>query len=118
MALDPSKIEFKVTDAGGREVPQAGLPYDGETAAPGTLRLPHGSEMRLSVAGNGAGVPKDQGGLLDVASSANWVFKRGDVGQYYLRAKIAIPKTDGSLWNGTIEIPDTRIPLPGSRGGN
>ena len=51
-------------------------------------------------------MPKDQGGLLDVASSANWVFKRGDVGQYYLRAKIAIPKTDGSLWNGTIEIPE------------
>ena len=49
VALDPSKIEFKVTDAGGREVPQAGLPYDGEMAAPGTLRLPHGSEMRLSV---------------------------------------------------------------------
>ena len=38
--LIPSKkIEFKVTDAGGREVVQAGLPYDGETAAPGTLRV-------------------------------------------------------------------------------
>jgi beta-lactamase regulating signal transducer with metallopeptidase domain len=113
--LDPSKIEFKVTDAGGKEIAQAGLPYDGVAAAPGTLRLPHRSLLRLSVAGNGAGVPKDQGGLLDVASSANWVFKRGDVGQYYLRAKIAIPKTDEQRWSGTIEIPDTRIPLPSDR---
>jgi hypothetical protein len=63
----------------------------------------------LSVSGNGAGVPKNQGGLLDVASSANWIFKRGDVGAYYLRARIAIPKTDEHLWSGTIEIPDTRI---------
>ena len=59
-----------------------------------------GSEMRLSVAGNGAGVPKDQGGLLRMwPSSANLGFQvGGDVGQYYPRAKIAIPKTDGSLW--------------------
>ena len=111
LPLDPSKIEFKVTDAAGREVAQAGLPYDGVVAAPGTLRLPHDSEMRLSVAGNGAGVPKDQGGLLDLASSANWVFKRSKIGAYYLRAKITIPNADGELWNGTIEIPDTRIPL-------
>ena len=57
---------------------------------------------------------------LDLASSANWVFKRGDVGQYHLRAKIAILKTvivspdPTSFWNGTIEIPDTRIPLGAS----
>jgi hypothetical protein len=112
IALDPSKVEFKVTNAGGKEIAQEGLPYDGEAAAPGTLRLPRGSLLRLSVAGNGAGVPKDQGGLLDVASSANWVFKRGDVGAYFLRAKITIPKADGQLWSGTIEIPDTRIPFP------
>ncbi len=112
--LDPSKIDFKVTDAGGKEVAQAGLPYDGVTATPGTLRLPHDSQLRLSVSGNGAGVPKDQGGLLDLASSANWVFKHGEVGAYYLRAKIAIPKSDGQLWSGTLEIPDTRIPLVAS----
>jgi hypothetical protein len=85
------------------------------------LRLPHDSQLRLSVAGNGAGIPKDQGGLLDLASSANWVFNRGDVGAYYLRAKIAIPKTiivspdsTSFLWSGTLEIPDTRIPLGAS----
>ncbi len=108
--LDPSKIEFKVTDAAGKEVAQAGLPYDGAVATPGTLRLPHDSQLRLSVSGSGAGIPKDQGGLLDLASSAVWVFKRGDIGAYYLRAKIAIPKKDEHLWSGTIEIPDTRIP--------
>jgi beta-lactamase regulating signal transducer with metallopeptidase domain len=108
--LDASKIEFKVTDASGKAVAQAGLPYDGAVATPGTLRLPHDSQLRLSVSGNGAGIPKDQGGLLDLASSAVWLFKCGDVGTYYLRAKIAIPKTDAHLWNGTIEIPDTRIP--------
>ena len=109
--LDPSKIEFKVTDVAGKEVAQAGLPYDGAMATPGTLRLPHDSQLRLSVSGNGAGISKDQGGLLDLVSSAVWLFKRGDVGAYYLRAKIAIPKTDERLWYGTIEIPDTRIPL-------
>ena len=112
--LDPSKVEFKVTDAAGKEVAQAGLPYDGARATSGTLRLPHDSQLRLSVSGNGAGIPKDQGGLLDLASSANWVFKRDDVGAYYLRAKIAVPKSDGQLWSGTLEIPDTRIPLVAS----
>ena len=108
--LDLSKIEFKVTDGAGKEVAQAGLPYDGAVATPGTLRLPHDSQLRLSVSGNGAGIPKDQGGLLDLASSAVWLFKRGDVVAYYLRAKIVIPKTDEKVWNGTIEIPDMRIP--------
>jgi hypothetical protein len=63
----------------------------------------------LSITGNGAGIPKHQGGLLDLASSAVWLFKRGDIGTYYLRAKIAIPNTDEHFW--TIEIPDKRIPL-------
>jgi beta-lactamase regulating signal transducer with metallopeptidase domain len=111
VALDPSKIAFTVTDVAGKEVAQAGLPYDGAMATPGTLRLPHDSQLRLSISGNGAGIPKDQVGVLDLASSAVWVFKRGDVGAYYLRAKIAIPKADEHLWNGTIEIPDTRIPI-------
>jgi hypothetical protein len=109
--LDPSKIEFKVTDAAGKEVVNAG-PADKEFAAlDRNLRLPRGGVLRFDVSG-GVPVPllpKDQGALL-VTSSEFWVFKRGDVGAYYLRAKIAIPKTDEHLWNGTIEIPDTRIP--------
>lgn len=111
IALDPSKIEFKVTDSSGKEVAQAGLPYDGAMAQPGTLRLPHDSQLRLGVSGNGAGIPKDQGALLDLASSAVWLFKRGDTGEYNLHAKFTIPKTDDHLWHGTIEAPAARIPL-------
>jgi hypothetical protein len=109
--LDSTKIEFKVVDAKGKAVAQAGLPYDGITATPGTLRLPHDSQLRLGVSGNGAGIPKDQGALLDLASSAVWLFKRGDVGEYCLRAKFTIAKTDDHSWHGTIEMPDARIPL-------
>jgi hypothetical protein len=43
--LDPSKIDFKVTDAVGKEVAQVKLPYDGAVATPGTLRLPHDSQL-------------------------------------------------------------------------
>jgi hypothetical protein len=111
IALDPSKIEFIVTDSKGKEVAQAGLPYDGITASPGTLRLPHDSQLRLGVSGSGAGIPKDQGALLDLASSAVWLFQRGDTGEYNLHAKFTIPKTDDHLWHGTIEVPAARIPL-------
>jgi hypothetical protein len=111
IAFDPSKIEFKVTDAKGNEVAQAGLPYDGIVAQPGPLRLPHDSQLRLGVSGHGAGIPKDQGALLDLASSAVWLFKRGDTGEYRLQAKFTIAKTSDTAWHGTIELPAVQIPL-------
>jgi beta-lactamase regulating signal transducer with metallopeptidase domain len=108
--LDPRRIEFTVTDAAGKEEAQAlGILFSA-MPEPGMLRLPHDSQLRLSVAGSLARMSKDQGSLLSLSSEAVWAFNRGDVGAYYLRAKIAIPKTDEHLWNGTIEIPDTRIP--------
>lgn len=109
--LDPTKIEFKAIDANDKEVAQAGLPYDGMTALPGVLRVPHDSELRLGVSGNGAGIPKDAGTLLDLASSAVWLFKPGDTGEYRLQAKFTIEKKDDHSWHGTIEVPAARIPL-------
>ncbi|HEY2149123.1 MAG TPA: hypothetical protein VGH32_14380, partial [Pirellulales bacterium] len=111
IALDPAKIEFKVTDAKGKDVPQAGLPYDGIVAPPGTLRLPHDSQLRLGVSGSGAGIPKDEGALLDLASSAVWLFKRGDTAEYHLRANFRISTSGDNSWHGTIDVPPVRIPL-------
>lgn len=111
IAIDPSKIEFQVTDAKGKDVPQAGLPYDGIVAQPGTLRLPHDSQLRLGVSGHGAGIPKDEGALLDLASSAVWLFKRGDTAEYHLQATVRISTSGNNSWHGTIDVPPVRIPL-------
>ncbi len=110
--LDPSKIEFKVLNAKGEARVEAGLPYDGMTALPGTLRLPHDSQIRLGVSGNGAGIPKDGGALLDVASSSVWLFKPGETGEYRLKARFMIAESSDRSWHGTIEVPPARIPLP------
>ncbi len=111
IALDPAKIEFKVTDAKGKDVQQAGLPYDGIVAHPGPLRLPHDSQLRLGVSGHGAGIPKDEGALLDLASSAVWLFKRGDTAEYHLNATVRISTSGNNSWHGTIDVPPVRIPL-------
>jgi hypothetical protein len=76
----------------------------------GLLRLPPDSELRLNVTHRGAGVPKDQGGFLDLGVGSQWTFRPGDRHVYYLRATLTVRPSDGRLWSGTIQVPRTQIP--------
>jgi hypothetical protein len=67
--------------------------------------------LRLCVPGHGAAIPKDEGALLDLASSAVWLFKHGDTSDYQLHAKFTIAKTSDAAWHGIIEVPPAPIPL-------
>jgi hypothetical protein len=110
--LDLEEIEFTVTDASGKEVRPSNGPFDGTSVELGVLRLPFDSSLRFNIASRGAGVPKDQGGLLDLGPSANWVFKRGEDQDYFLATKFVVEASAEGRWSGTIAIPRTRILVP------
>jgi hypothetical protein len=129
--LDPAKIEFKVTDAAGKEIPIRSLDYGVDTHAP-KLEIPSNSQLRFYLRGsivetayNGPAT------ILSLALDRGCVFPRGDTGKYMLHAKFTIPEAevraqgprvhgpapslppgvDGGDWHGTIEVPPVRVPL-------
>jgi hypothetical protein len=109
----PLKIEsiaFELRDEKGKIVPPTNGSFDGMSVDLGMLRLPYDSCLRFNIASRGAGVSKDQAGLLDLGASSNWTFPAGDKHSYSLAAKFTIEKSKGRVWAGTIEIPSTPLP--------
>jgi hypothetical protein len=108
--FDDAAIEHTVTTVAGKAVAPADGPYDEITAGRGLIRLPHDSQLRMNVAHRGAGVPKDQAGLLDLGAMSHWVFKSGDEQTYYLRATVTVKETDDRHWSGTLQLPAAKLP--------
>lgn len=108
--LDPEKIHFTLTDAAGKEVEPSNGPFDGISVDLGVLRLPHDSSLRFNISSCGAGIPKDQAGMLDLGVSQNWVFKSGDKGTYYLQGRFTVEKRKYGSWSGTVVLPKVKIP--------
>jgi len=108
--IDLDKVEYTVTTVAGKPVAATGLPWDGITVELGTLRLPHDSRLRFRVSQSGAGVPKDQAGLLDLGPSYAWVFKAGDEQTYRLHAKVTVKEGNAKHWSGTLELPGVKLP--------
>jgi RNA polymerase sigma factor (sigma-70 family) len=107
---DRAELAFTVTDAAGKVVPAKSGPYDEARGPVGVLRLPPDSELRLNITHRGAGVPRDQGGFLDLGVGSQWAFRPGDRPAYYLQATLTVRPSDGGLWSGTIQVPRARIP--------
>jgi hypothetical protein len=109
--LDPEKIHFTVTDAVGKEVKPANGPYDGISVDDlGALRLPYDSCLRFNISCCGAGIPRDQAGLLDLGACRDWVFKSGDRGTYYLQGRFTVEKGKDRSWSGTVDLPKVKVP--------
>jgi hypothetical protein len=108
--FDEAAFEYTLTTAAGKAVPPADGPYDELTAGRGVIRLPHDSLLRMNVAHRGAGVPKDQAGLLDLGAMSHWVFKSGNERTYHLRATVTVKATDDKHWSGTLQLPAVSLP--------
>jgi hypothetical protein len=110
VSLKIDSIIFELKDETGKVVPPSLGPFDGPNVDPGLLRLPHDSYLRFNITSQGAGVPANQAGLLDLGPSSNWTFPAGDKHTYFLSAKFTINKTRKRMWSGTIEIPAAKLP--------
>jgi hypothetical protein len=108
--LNLEAIQFEVVDEQDKPLAQASLPYDELTVELGMLRLPHDSCLRFDISHHGAGVPKDQAGLLDLGVLHVWLFSAGDKHSYYLRGRFSIEPRKDRTWSGMIEMPKVKIP--------
>ena len=113
--LDES-ITYGVTDADGRVVATAGLPFNGGTFDKLDLVLPFDSSTRFRVGPCGCGIPGDQAALVDLGPKFSWSLPR-DGKDYYLGAvlEIARPKeldrnARWPRWDGRVVLPRVRIP--------
>jgi hypothetical protein len=108
-------VKFSVTDADGRDVPQANGPFSGRVFDVPELVLPHDSSIRFRIGPRGFGIPADQAALVDLGPMQGWVLPR-DGKAYYLQgvlevAKVKDDRTErGTLWHGKVELPRVRIP--------
>jgi hypothetical protein len=110
LPFNPEPMRFEVVDEQDKLLAQKGMVYDETTVELGILRLPHDSYLRFDISHHGAGVPKNQVGLLDLGVPYVWVFSPGDKHSYYLRGRFSIEAHKERTWSGTIEMPRVKIP--------
>jgi hypothetical protein len=103
-------IQFEVVDDQDKLVAPTSLPYDEFSVELGMLRLPHDSYLRFNISHHGAGVPKNQSGLLDLGLFHIWVFGPGDKRSYYLRGRFSVEPSKNPTWSGMVEMPKVKIP--------
>jgi hypothetical protein len=104
-------MEFSVVDAAGKSVPPDSGPFDELRADVGMVRIPYDSTLRLNVAHRGAGIPKGYAAHLDLGALANWEFKPGDKGTYFLKGKVTVKQSDAERWSGTLLLPAVKLPI-------
>jgi|ERR1700736_4767189 len=73
LPLNLDRIQFEVVDERDKTLPQAARAYDEVSVEVGMLRMPYDSYLRLNISHRGAGVPKNQGALLDLGVSHVWM---------------------------------------------
>jgi hypothetical protein len=111
LPINLDTTQFEVLDEQNNMLPRPPVTYDEVTAADlGSLRMPHDSYLRFNISHRGAGVPKDQAGLLDLGAPYVWAFSPGDKHTYYLRARLSVEPGKHRTWSGTIELPKVKIP--------
>ena len=108
----PEAVEYEVVDDQNNLVKADPSVYDEVTDSVqlGIIRLPADSLLRFNVSRHGAGIPKNQGAVLDLGPSSVWIFRRGDKRPYYLRARFSAKDGGDRLWSGTVEIPRIKLP--------
>jgi hypothetical protein len=117
VTVTPQSMTFRVTDAGGRDVPTPSGPsaYSGRSFGTPEVVLPNDSSIRFRIGPLGWGIPADQAALVDLGPIFGRVLPR-DGKAYYLQAvlEIAEAKDDraqrGTRWHGRLDLPRVRIP--------
>lgn len=110
------RMDFRVVDADGRELPKAMGPYSGGGFHVHDLVLPYDSRLSFNISCRGLGVPADKAALIDLGPPNCWIIER-DGKDYYLEASFEIPQSKRDRedptrpWHGRIELPRVQIPL-------
>jgi hypothetical protein len=110
LPFNQDSMQFEVVDERNKLLPQPPNPFDEVFVEIGLLRMPHDSYLRFNVSHRGAGVPRNQAGLLDLGASHVWTFRPGDKHSYYLRGRLSIEPGKEPMWSGTIELRKVKIP--------
>src|SRR5215472_6222182 len=109
VAFNPEAIQFEVVDNQDKLLAPTPSPYDELVVEVGMLRLPHDSYLRFDISHHGAGVPKNQAGLLDLGLFHIWVFSPGDKRSFYLRGRFSVDPRKERTWSGMIEMPKSKF---------
>ncbi|MHC4248117.1 MAG: HEAT repeat domain-containing protein [Planctomycetota bacterium] len=110
------RMDLRVVDADGRELPKAMGPYSGGGFHAHYLVLPFDSTLSFSISCRGLGVPADKAAVIDLGGMNNWVIQ-DDANDHYLEASLQVPQSERGRddptrpWHGRIELPRVRIPL-------
>jgi|SRR5450432_1004925 len=110
LPFNQDNMQFEVVDERNKPLAQPPQAFDEVFVEIGLLRMPHDSYLRFNVSHRGAGVPKNQAGLLDLGASHIWTFRPGDKHSYYLRGRLSVEPGNEPTWSGTIELPKVKIP--------
>ncbi|MFA7159426.1 MAG: hypothetical protein WC299_09000 [Kiritimatiellia bacterium] len=110
----PERLDLRVTDKAGKDLPVANEPYDGMTPDWQPIHLPFAGTIRFQVSFPGLGYnPNKDIVIVDVGPSKAWIIPQ-DGTTYRLSGKLAVGKQTGvhlyKDWSGTIELPKVEIP--------
>ena len=92
-------MQFEVIDERNELLPQPPNHFDEVFVEIGLLRMPHDSYLRFNISHRGAGVPKNETGLLDLGASHSWTFRPGDKHSYYLRGRLSVEPGKEPTWS-------------------
>lgn len=109
----PDKLDLRVTDKNGKELPIANGAYDGMSPLWEPTLLPYSGTLRFQISFPGLGYRPTDEVIIDVGSSKAWVVPQ-DGSTYYLSGSLSIrrEKTDHPYmdWSGTLDLPKVEIP--------
>jgi hypothetical protein len=120
VAWAAERMEFKVVDAEGKELPQGfkgSIAYSGPGMPPPLdLAIPFKGTLSFDISGQGMGIAGDQVAAIDLGTEGCWVLSQED-GACSLRAVLDIPEDQHDkranwqrAWHGRIELPPVPIP--------
>lgn len=112
--FDPDRLQLRVVDNDGNELPKANGSYDGISPLWEPTLLPYFGTIRFQISFPGLGYRPDRDKvIIDVGSTNAWVIPQ-DGKTYWLSGRLQIDPQKGDHphmdWNGTLELPKVKIP--------
>ena len=112
--FSPARLDLRIADSDGRELPVSNDPYDGMSPLWEPTLLPYAGSIRFQISFPGLGYrPTKDMRIVDVGAGKAWVVPQ-DGSEYWLSGKLSILKEPGDhphkVWSGTLELPKVKIP--------
>ena len=111
VVIKKDKIEYRLTNNEGNNVPKGMIRYSGFVADFGLVQIPHNSYLSLNVTGSGAIIGKDVVCHIDLGVPNCWSFTKSSTDDAFLEGKIFIEDVGAKTWSGELAIPRTKVPL-------